>query len=156
MDDPWVLARLKEHGLELPAPPAAVGAYVPVRVAGATAFVAGQIPNVEGVLLHPGLVGDDVTVADAAEAARRGALQALAALRGALGGFGTLAGIAHVTVFVASAPGFTEQPAVADGASELFVDVLGDTGRHARAAVGVAALPRGSSVEVAVIAELEP
>jgi enamine deaminase RidA (YjgF/YER057c/UK114 family) len=111
----------------------------------------------DGVVLHPGRLGDEagqVTVDDGAAGARHAALQALAALRQELGSFEPLEGIAQVTVYVACEPGFSDHPAVANGASDLFVDVLGDAGRHARAAVGMASLPLGASVEVAVIAEL--
>lgn len=154
MDDRAVLDRIAELGLELPPPPAAVASYLPVRVAGSLAFVAGQVAMVDGDVVHPGVVGGDVSVDAAAGAARRGALQALSALRAALGTFEPLAGIAQVTVYVASAPGFTDHPAVANGASDLLVDVLGEPGRHARAAVGVPSLPLGTCVEVAVTAEL--
>lgn len=156
MDDRRVIDRLIELGLELPPPPAAVASYLPVRVAGSLAFVAGQVAMVDGAVLHPGRLGepDGVTVDEASEAARRGALQALSALRAALGTFERLAGIAQVTVYVASAPGFAEHPAIANGASDVLVDVLGESARHARAAVGVSSLPLGTCVEVAVIAEL--
>lgn len=147
------LARL---GLELPPAPAPLAAYVPVRIAGAFAFVAGQVPSADGRPTVAGRVGADVTVEEAALGCRRAALQAIAALRAALGDLDRVAGIAQVTVFVASAPGFTEQPRVANGASELLVELLGDDGRHARAAVGVSELPLGASVEVAVTAILAP
>ncbi len=127
-----------------------------MKIVGAIAYVAGQIPMVDGTLQHPGLLGAEVSVEEAADGARRGALQALSALRAALGGFGRLRGIAQVTVYVASTPGFTEHPKVANGASELLADVLGEPGQHARAAVGTSSLPLGSSVEVAVTAEVDP
>lgn len=157
MDDQRILDRLAELGLELPPPPAAVASYLPVRVAGPVAFVAGQIPMIDGSVLHPGRLGDpagNVSVDDGAVGARQAALQALSALRDALGSFDRLTGIAQVTVYVASTPDFVEHPAVANGASDLLVDVLGQPGRHARAAVGMASLPLGASVEVAVTAEL--
>lgn len=146
--------RLSELGLELPPAPAAVAAYVPVRRSGDLAYVSGQIPLVEGAMLHPGRLGDDVTLEQGQEAARRCALQALSALNEALGSLERVRGIAQVTVFVASAPGFTDQPKVANGASELFVEVFGDSGKHARAAVGAVELPLGAPVEVAVVAEI--
>jgi enamine deaminase RidA (YjgF/YER057c/UK114 family) len=146
--------RLAELGIELPPPPAAIASYVPVRISGKLAFASGQVPLVEGELLHPGKVGDGVSVEQGAEAARRCALQALSALREAVGTLDRVAGIVRVSVFVASAPGFSEQPKVANGASDLLVEVFGDAGRHARAAVGVAELPLGASVEVALVAEL--
>ncbi len=157
MNDRQILDRIAELGLELPPPPKPVASYIPVRVAGGVAYVAGQVPVIDGAVAHPGRLGDPdarVTTDEAAAAARRAALQALSALREALGSFEPLAGIAHVTVYIATAPGFVEHPQVANGASDLLVDVLGETGRHARAAVGMASLPLGASVEVAVTAEL--
>ena len=148
--------RLSELGLELPPPPKPVASYVPVSVTGSLAFVAGQVPAVDGEVVHPGHVGAEVTAAQAKDSAKRAALQALSALRDALGGFERLVRIVKVEVFVASAPGFTEQPLVANGASDLLVEVLGGAGRHARAAVGVAELPLNASVEVALVAEIVP
>lgn len=147
-----MLARLGELGLELPQAPAPVANYVPVVVAGGLAFVAGQVATEDGAVLHPGHLGTEVSVEEGRDAARRCALQALAALRAELGGFDRLERIVQVTAFVASAPGFTGQPLVANGASDLLVEVLGEAGRHARAAVGVAELPLGAPVEVAVVA----
>jgi enamine deaminase RidA (YjgF/YER057c/UK114 family) len=147
--------RLRELGIELPAAPTPVASYVPVVLARGLAFVAGQGAIVDGAVLHPGHLGADVTVEQGQEAARRCALQALAALKEALGSLDRIRRIANLTVYVASAPGFDEQPVVANGASDLLVEVFGDAGRHARAAVGVNELPLGLSVEVAVIAEVE-
>jgi enamine deaminase RidA (YjgF/YER057c/UK114 family) len=155
MDEAFIEERLADLGMMLPPPPAAVAAYVPVRIAGSTAYVAGQIPMVDGAVLHPGRVGEDVSVDEAAEAAARAALQALSALHHALGGFGRLLGIAQVGVYIAATPTFTEHAKVGNGASELLVHAMGDAGRHARAAVGVASLPLGASVEVAVVAQIE-
>lgn len=146
--------RLAELGLELPPAAAPVASYVPVRISAGLAFVAGQVPIEEGRVLSTGKLGADVAIEDGREAARRCALQALAALREALGSLDRVQGIVKVDVFVASAPGFTDQPKVANGASDLLVEVFGDEGRHARAAVGVAELPLGASVEVAVVAQI--
>ena len=146
--------RLNELGIELPAAPVPVASYVPVKVVGNIAYVAGQIARVDGEMIHPGHLGSEVSVEQGQEAARLCALQALAALREALGGLDRLKSIAKVEVFVASVPGFTDQPAVANGASDLFAEVMGDAGVHARAAVGVVELPLGASVEVVVIAEV--
>lgn len=156
MNDAEILQRLAERGLELPPPPQAVAAYVPVVVSGATAFVAGQLPIVDGAMLHPGRLGDGVSVEQGYEAARRAALQSLSALRAALGSFDRLRRIAQVTVYVAATPDFSEHPKVANGASELLVAALGEEGTHARAAVGVSSLPLGVCVEVALTAEVEP
>ena len=146
--------RLAELGLELPPSPSPIASYLPVRISGNVAFVSGQVPLIDGEPLHPGKLGDGVSVEQGAEAARRCALQALSALRAALGTLDRVVGIISVSVFIASAAGFTEQSKVANGASDLLVEVFGDAGRHARAAVGVAELPLGASVEVAVIAEI--
>jgi enamine deaminase RidA (YjgF/YER057c/UK114 family) len=156
MIDEQVLARLVELGEELPLPPAAVAVYTPVVTSGSLAFVSGQVAMVDGALMHPGSVGGTVTVAEGASAARRAALQALAALRSELGSFGPLRRIVKVTVFVAATPGFIEHPQVANGASELLIDVLGEAGRHARAAIGMSSLPLGACVEVEMTAEIEP
>ena len=146
--------RLTELGIELPSAPAAIAAYIPVRVVGRLAYVSGQVPLVDGERLHPGKLGDTVTIEQGAEAARRCALQALSALRAALGSLDVVTGIVQVTAFVASGTGFTDQPKVANGASELLVEVFDEAGRHSRVAVGVAELPLGVPVELAVIAEL--
>jgi enamine deaminase RidA (YjgF/YER057c/UK114 family) len=146
--------RLVELGLELPPAPSPLASYVPVRVTGGLAFVSGQIALVDGAVAHAGRVGSEVTVDQAKEAARRCALQALAALKAELGSLSRLVRIVQVTVLVASAPGFTDQPTVADGASDLLAEVLGEDGRHARVAAGAAELPLGAPVEVAVVAEV--
>lgn len=156
MIDEQVLERLSELGEELPQPPSALAAYVPVVVSGSFAFVSGQVPMVDGALMHPGPLGGTVTVVEGAAAARRAALQALAALRRQLGSFGPLRRIVKMTVFVAATPEFIEHPQVANGASELLIEVLGDAGRHARAAIGMSSLPLGACVEVEVTAEVEP
>ena len=147
--------RLDELGIELPAAPRPVASYVPVKVVGGLAFVAGQIPMAEGTVSPAGAVGGDVTTEEANAAARLCAIQALAALREALGSLDRVGGIAKVDVFVASAPGFTDQSKVANGASDLLVEVFGDDGRHARAAVGVPELPLGAAVEVALVAVVQ-
>jgi enamine deaminase RidA (YjgF/YER057c/UK114 family) len=158
MNDAEILQRLHDLSTELPPPPKPVAAYVPVRITGAMAYVAGQVPMVDGRVMHPGRLGDPdshVTADEASAAARQASLQVLAALREALdGSFERLAGIAQVTVYLATAPDFVEHAQVANGASDLLVAALGDEGKHARAAVGMASLPLGASVEVAAIAVL--
>lgn len=146
--------RLAELGIELPPPPQPVASYVPVVVAGDLAFVAGQVPMVEGRLLHPGRLGREVSIEQGQEGARRCALQALSALAAELGSPDRIERIVQVGVFVASAPGFTDQPRVANGASDLLFEVLGEAGRHARAAVGVSELPLGACVEVVLTARV--
>lgn len=147
-------ARLAELGVELPPAPAPVASYVPVALAGELAFVAGQIPMQDGVVLFPGRLGDEVSIEQGQAAARRCALQALSALREALGSLDRVEAIAQVTVYVAGVAGFSDQPRVANGASDALVEVFGEAGKHARAAVGVAALPLGAPVEVAVTARV--
>lgn len=147
--------RLLELGIELPPTPVPVASYVPVRLAPGLAFVSGQVPFDGATLLHPGHVGAEVTLEQARDGARRCALQALSAIRDALGSLEGVTGIVKVEVFVASAPGFTDQPKVANGASDVLVEILGDEGKHARTAVGVPELPLGASVEVALVAAVE-
>ncbi|MDP9328359.1 MAG: RidA family protein [Actinomycetota bacterium] len=156
MTESEILQRLSELGLELPAVPVPVASYVPVTVAGGLAFVSGQIPMSEGRPLAVGTLGSDVTVAEAQHAAAQAALQAISALRVALGSLDRVKRVAQVTVYVAAIPGFLEHPEVANGASELFIGVFGEAGQHARAAIGMSSLPRGASVEVAVIVEVTP
>jgi enamine deaminase RidA (YjgF/YER057c/UK114 family) len=145
--------RLAELGLTLPAVVPPLAAYVPAVQSGNYVYVSGQLPLVEGKLPQTGKVGAEVTAEQAADLARICALNALAAIE-SLVGLGRVVKIVKVVGFVASAEGFTGQPAVVNGASNLFGDVLGEIGRHARSAVGVAELPLGAPVEVEVIAEI--
>lgn len=156
MNESEIFQRLSELGLELPAVPVPVASYVPVTVAGDLAFVSGQIPMSEGRPIAIGTLGSDVTVAEAQHAAAQAALQSISALRVALGSLDRVRQVVQVTVYVAAIPGFLEHPEVANGASELFIGVFGEAGRHARAAIGMSSLPRGASVEVAVVVELNP
>jgi len=148
--------RLRDLGLELPPAPAPVASYVPVVVSGNLAFVSGQVPMAEGKLLWSGRVGAELDVVAGADAAQRCALQCLAVLRAELGSLDRIRRVVKASVFVASAEGFTEQPKVANGASDLFVAVWGEAGKHARAAVGCPALPLGAPVEVELVVEIEP
>lgn len=155
MRDADILERLGELGLELPPIPEPVASYIPVTQAGALVFVAGQVAMVEGRLMHPGRLGQHVSVEMGQEAAGRAALQSLSSIRHHLdGSFDRLVRVLQVTVYVAADAEFIEHPTVANGASDVLVAVLGPDGRHARAAVGVASLPLGASVEVAVTAEV--
>jgi enamine deaminase RidA (YjgF/YER057c/UK114 family) len=145
--------RLAALGLTLPEVVPPVAAYVPAVLDGSRVYVSGQVPVVDGALLESGLVGDGdgfVTPARAAELARVCALNVLAAV-GSVVSLERVERVVKVVGFVASAPGFTGQPVVVNGASELFAEVFGDAGRHARSAVGVAALPLGAPVEVEAI-----
>jgi enamine deaminase RidA (YjgF/YER057c/UK114 family) len=146
--------RLRDLGIDLPPVPVPVASYVPVVVAGGLAFVAGQVPLEEGKPMATGKLGADLTTDEGAFWARRCALQALAALKGELGSLDRIRRIAKVTVWVASADSFTEQPAVANGASDCLVEVFGDAGKHARAAVAAPVLPLNVPVEVELIAEV--
>ena len=148
--------RLHELGLELPPPPAPVASYVPYLRAGDLVFIAGQIPMIDGELLYPGTVGDDVDIEQAQEAAGRCAMQALAALNAELHGEldERLVGIDKLEVMIAAAPGFTEHPIGANGASDLLVKILGDRGKHTRVAIGVSSLPLGSCIEIVMTAQV--
>ncbi len=155
MNDADILRRLDELGLELPPPPEPVANYISVTQTGSLAFVAGQVAMVDGHLLHPGRLGKQVSVEMGQEAAVRAALQSLSALRHHLGGsLDGLVRILQLTVFVAADSEFIEHPRVANGASDMLIAVLGPDGRHARAAVGVASLPLGASIEITVTAEV--
>jgi len=149
--DPY--ARLAELGLSLPEVVPPVAAYVPAVQTGNLVYVSGQVPVANGQLLATGKVGAEVSPERAAELAGVCALNALAAVE-ALVGLEKVVKIVKLTGFVASAPGFTGQPAVVNGASELFGAVFGEAGRHARSAVGVAELPLDAPVEVEAIVEV--
>jgi Putative translation initiation inhibitor, yjgF family len=146
-------ARLAELGLTLPPVTPPVAAYVPAVQSGNYVYVSGQLPLVDGALLATGKVGAEVTPEAAKELAARCALNGLAAID-ALVGIDRVVRVVKVVGFVASAPGFTGQPAVINGASELLGSVFGETGTHARSAVGVAELPLGAPVEVEMIVEI--
>jgi len=149
-------ARIEELGIELPPVAVPVASYVPVVLSGGFAFVAGQVPLSDGAPMWIGRVGQEIDLDTATRAARRCGLQVLAALRAATGSLDHVRRIVRVAVFVASGPGFTEHPKVANGASDLFVEVFGEAGRHARVSVGAPGLPLGVPVEVEVVAEIEP
>jgi enamine deaminase RidA (YjgF/YER057c/UK114 family) len=146
--------RLAELGIELPAVAAPVAAYVPAVVHGGLVYTSGQLPFVDGTLPATGKVGAEVSAEDAKGLARICALNGLAAAADAAGGADRIARVVKVTGFVASAAGFTGQPGVVDGASEVLGEILGDAGIHARSAVGVAELPLGSPVEVELVVAL--
>lgn len=146
-------ANLAGLGLELPPVAVPVAAYVPATRVGAQVWTSGQLPFVAGSLTVTGKVGADVSPEDAAAAARVAALNAVAAAAQVAGGIDAIGRVLRVVVYVASAPGFTGQPAVANGASLLLQEVFGDAGVHVRSAVGVAELPLGSPVEVELVVE---
>jgi enamine deaminase RidA (YjgF/YER057c/UK114 family) len=146
--------RLRELGLELPEAVAPQFQYVPVVLHGGLAWVSGQVPRAGSRILMTGKVGAEVSLDQAQTAARACVLQALSQLKQALGDLDRIQRIVKVTGFVASAPGFTQQPQVIDAASELLGQALGESGRHARSAVGVAELPRGVPVEIELVAAI--
>jgi enamine deaminase RidA (YjgF/YER057c/UK114 family) len=146
--------RIAELGLTLPSDVAPLAAYVPAVRTGDLVFTAGQMPRRDGELVATGKVGAEVTPQVAAEAAAACALNALAAIKGEIGDLSAIRRVVKVVVFVASAPDFTAQPAVANGASELLGEVLGDAGVHARSAVGVVVLPLDAPVEVELVVEV--
>lgn len=145
--------RLSELGITLPTVAAPVAAYVPAVRTGNQVWTSGQLPFVDGQLAATGKVGAEVTAEDAEQYARAAALNALAAVD-ALVGIDNVTRVLKVVGYVASAEGFTGQPAVINGASNLMGEVFGGAGEHARAAVGVAELPMGAPVEVEVIVEV--
>ena len=146
--------RLQQLGVSLPPPAVPVAAYVPCVRTGNLVFVSGQVPVVDGKPSHLGRLGEGVGLQDGRAAARTCAINVIAALKVELGELSRVRRVVKLTGFVASTPDFTDQPKVANGASELFGEVFGDAGRHARAAVGVAALPLGVPVEVEAIVEV--
>jgi enamine deaminase RidA (YjgF/YER057c/UK114 family) len=148
-----VFARLEELGLTIPPVVPPVAAYVPALRTGNYVSVSGQLPRVDGKLAGEGLVGQDVTAEQAKDLARQAGLNALAAVH-ALVGLEKVVQVVKIVGFVASAPGFTGQPGVVNGASELFGEVFGAAGKHARSAVGVAVLPLNTPVEVEAIFEV--
>jgi enamine deaminase RidA (YjgF/YER057c/UK114 family) len=147
-------ARVAELGLVLHGPHPPHDPLLAVVVHDGIARTSGQLPRIDGRLTCTGVVGDTVTVDEAREAAAVCALNALSVLRAELGSLDRIERILSVTGYVASAPGFEEQPTVVDGASRILVDVFGERGRHTRSAVGVAALPRRGAVEIEVIAAI--
>ena len=148
-----IAQKLEELSLELPQAAAPVAAYVPTVEAGGMLHLSGQLPFKDGAVMT-GTLGGDRDLAYGQEAAQRCGLMIAAQIKAALGGFDRVERIVKLGVFVASTPDFTDQPKVANGASELMVALFGESGRHARSAVGVAALPLGAAVEIDAIVKL--
>ena len=146
-------ARLSELGIELPAVAAPVAAYIPALASAGQVFTAGQLPFVDGALPATGKVGAEIDPEQAAGLARIAALNAVAAAASATGGVDGIRRVVKVTVFVASDPSFTGQPAVANGASMLLQEIFGTRGLHVRSAVGVSVLPLDAPVEVELVVE---
>ncbi len=148
-------ARLAGLGITLPAAPRPVAAYVPFVRTGNLVFVSGQIPFKDGALLATGRVPDQVDMGTAVACARQCAINGLAVVRDAVGTLDRVRRVVRLGVFVSAAPGFHEEPKIGNGASELMVQVFGEAGRHARAAVGASDLPLGAPVEVEFLFEVE-
>lgn len=146
--------RLAELGLTLPGVVPPVAAYVPALRTGDLVYTSGQVPMVEGKLARTGKLGAELSLDEGKEMARICALNALAAVKSQVGDLAKVVRVVKVVVFVASTADFTEQPQVANGASELLGEVFGEAGRHARSAVGVASLPLDAPVEVELIAQV--
>lgn len=147
--------RLTELGVTLPSPPKPVAAYVPAVRTGNLLFISGQLPSEDGKVTYTGKVPVDVSQDDAYAAARLAVINALAVAQGEIGSLDRVTRVVRVMGHVASAPGFTGQPAVINGASELLGEIFGERGRHSRAALGAAELPLGACVEVEMILEVE-
>ncbi len=147
-------SRIAEIGLALPPPPAAAGSYVPTVRTGNLLYCAGTLPMIDGKLTHTGQVGREQTVQGGAKAAENCALNTLANVKAALGSLDRVGRIVFVSGFVNAVDGFAESPAVINGASDLFVKVFGEAGRHARAAVAVNGLPKGATAEIQVVVEI--
>ncbi|HXG30186.1 MAG TPA: RidA family protein [Thermodesulfobacteriota bacterium] len=146
--------RLRELGIEILQTPAPLGSYKPAVISGDLIFISGQLPIKEGRLLYKGKVGAEVSVEEGMDAARMAAINAISIMKGELGDLDRVRRIVKVTGYVSSASGFDMQASVVNGASDLFYQVFGEEGRHARVAVGVYELPLGSPVEIEVIAEI--
>ena len=146
--------RIIEMGLILPTPPKPLAAYIPAKKSGNLVFTAGQLPMVDGVLVAQGFLGKNVEIAEAYQAARICTLNALAAIMGVIRDLDQIKQIVRVVGYVASAPEFTQQPAVVNGASELLLEIFGENGKHARSAVGMAVLPLNAAVEIELTVEI--
>ena len=155
MTDAEIEAKLAELGLVLPAPAAPVAAYVPVVIAGGLAHVSGQLPFIGGQLVT-GRLGEDVEIERGTAAAQACGLMIVAQLKAALGSLSRVERIVKLGAFINSTAAFTDQPKVANGASELMAALFGDAGRHARSAVGVPVLPLGAAVEIDAIVAVKP
>jgi enamine deaminase RidA (YjgF/YER057c/UK114 family) len=146
--------KLKALGIDLPAAPVPLGSYVPCVQAGNLLFLSGILPLRDGNLIRTGRVGESVSIEEAREDTRTAVINALSIVKAHLGNLARVSRCVKVTGFIASAPDFTEQPKVMNAASDFLFEVFGETGRHARAAVGVNVLPMNAPVEIALIFEV--
>ncbi len=149
-----IAARLEQIGIALPSPPAPVASYVPFAVSGNLVFISGQVTAAPDGLKYVGCVGRELTLEDGKAAARLCAINVIAQLRAACGDLDRVKRCVKLTVYVNAAPGFEQHPEVANGASDLIVEIFGVAGRHARAAVGAGSLPRNVAAEVEAVFEL--
>jgi enamine deaminase RidA (YjgF/YER057c/UK114 family) len=149
-----IAERLREQGIELVEPPRAVGSYLPTVVVDGWCWVSGMLPLRDGTLVHPGVLGRDLSVEEGREAARVATAVLLSRLAADLGSLDRIVQWVNVTGYVASAPDFQEQPQVMNAASDLIAGVFGPAGQHTRQAVGVASLPLGAAVEIAAVVRL--
>ena len=147
--------RIKSLGLVLPEVPAPLAAYIPAKKTGQVIFTAGQLPLLKGELICKGLLGQDVVIEQAYQAARICTLNALAAIKGVVKDLDQLVQVVRVVGYVASTSTFTQQPAIVNGASELLLEIFGEVGKHARSALGVASLPLNASVEIELTVEVK-
>ena len=148
--------KLRELGVTLPAPPKPVANYVPAVRVGDLLFLSGVLPSRDGQLIVTGKLGGSLTVEQGMEAARVAVLNGLSIIRSQAGSLDRVKQIVKMVGYIASAPGFTDQPQVLNGASDLLVSVFGEAGRHARVAVGAAELPRQAPVEIELIVQVVP
>ena len=146
--------KIKEIGLQLPEPPKPLAAYIPAKQVGNLVFTAGQLPMVNGEIILKGLLGQDVEIDPAYNAAKICTLNALSAIKGVIGDLDKIKQVVRVVGYVASVPTFIQQPAVVNGASELLLEIFGENGKHARSAVGMAVLPLNAAVEIELTVEV--
>jgi enamine deaminase RidA (YjgF/YER057c/UK114 family) len=146
--------RLRELGITLPEAPQPLGSYVPAVRSGNLVFLSGILPLVEGKILREGKVGENISIDDAREDAKRALINALSVLRSYIGSLDAVKRCIKMTGYIASSPDFTEQPKVLNAASDLLQEIFGEAGRHARAAVGVTVLPLNAPVEIEFIFEV--
>ncbi len=145
---------LEKRGYTLPEIPEALGLYLPAMVANGFIFTGGLLPELDNKLTHEGKLGETLTAEQGAEAAKICALNALAVMKAEIGDLDKIKRIVRLVGYINSTPSFTDQPKVLNGASQFFIDILGENGKHARLAIGVASLPLNSPIEIEVIAEL--
>ena len=147
--------KIKELGLEVPDAPKPLAAYVPALIVNDLVFTAGQLPSIKGELKYKGKVGKDLSEEGGKKAAEICALNCLAAVKGVIGNLDNIERIVKITAFVNSAENFTDQPKVANGASELIGKIFGENGKHVRSAVGVNELPLNAPVEIEMIVKIK-